>query len=154
MQQKFMRLAFEKAKAGMEAGLGGPFGGVIVKNNQVLAVACNQVLHDCDPTAHAEIKAIREAGQVLGSHDLSGCELYATGYPCPMCLAAMIWANISVCYFANDLAEAEKIGFRDQFIYDFLQGEARNKLQVMKLSDSEYCQNLYQAYQAKQGIIY
>ena len=90
-----MELAVERARQTMNSGVGGPFGAAIVdEEGNVIAINSNRVLADHDPTAHAEITAIREACKKLGTHDLSGCTMYATGYPCPMCLGAMIWANI------------------------------------------------------------
>ena len=104
-----MNLGIEEARKTMNQNIGGPFGAVIVKDNKVITVASNTVLGSHDPTAHAEVNAIRKAGQVLGTHDLSGCVLYATGYPCPMCLSAIIWANIKEVYYGTDLKEAEDI---------------------------------------------
>ena len=99
---------------------GGPFGAVIVKNGVVIARGHNTVIKDADPTAHAEVNAIREAAKVLGTHDLSGTVLYASSEPCPMCLSSIIWANIKEAYFANTRKDAEDIGFRDDLIYDFI----------------------------------
>ena len=93
-----MKLGIDKARETMNKNYGGPFGAVIVKNNEVVAIASNTVLKDNDPTAHAEINAIREACKKLNTYDLSNCTLYATGYPCPMCLSAIIWANIKKIY--------------------------------------------------------
>ena len=89
-----MKEAIEEARKTMNLNYGGPFGAMITKDNKIIAIASNTVLKDNDPTAHAEINAIRKAGEVLNTHDLSGCILYATGYPCPMCLSAIIWSNI------------------------------------------------------------
>ena len=89
-----MQLGIDKARETMNKNYGGPFGAVIVKDNQVIAISSNSVLKDNDPTAHAEINAIREACHKLKTYDLTGCVLYATGYPCPMCLSAIIWSNI------------------------------------------------------------
>ena len=121
-----MNLGIEEARKTMNQNIGGPFGAVIVKDNKVIAVASNTVLGSHDPTAHAEVNAIRKAGQVLGTHDLSGCVLYATGYPCPMCLSAIIWANIKEVYYGTDLKEAEDIGFRDDFIYNYILGKNKD----------------------------
>ena len=94
-----MDLAIEEAKKNMKKNEGGPFGAVIVKDDKIIAVTSNTVLGAHDPTAHAEINAIREAGKILETHDLTGCKLYATGYPCPMCLSAIIWSNIKEIYY-------------------------------------------------------
>ena len=98
VSKSFMAMADEEAKANVNGSDGGPFGCVIVKNGQVVSRAHNRVLVDHDPTAHGEITAIRKAGQALGTHDLSGCELYTSAMPCPMCLSAIIWANIKQVY--------------------------------------------------------
>ena len=113
-----MKEAIEEARKTMNLNYGGPFGAMITKDNKIIAIASNTVLKDNDPTAHAEINAIRKAGEVLNTHDLSGCILYATGYPCPMCLSAIIWSNIKEVYYGTNLKEAADIGFRDEFIYD------------------------------------
>lgn len=149
-----MDLGVEEAKKTMNLNIGGPFGAVIVsKNDEVIAVASNTVLGSHDPTAHAEINAIRKAGSVLGTHDLSGCKLYATGYPCPMCLSAIIWANIKEVYYGTDLKEAEKIGFRDQKIYDFLQGKDLKLLNISQ-KDHDICLKLFEEYEEKEKEIY
>lgn len=149
-----MNLGVEEARKTMNKNLGGPFGAVIVnKDNEVIAVASNTVLGSNDPTAHAEINAIRKAGQVLGTHDLSGCKLYATGYPCPMCLSAIIWANIHEVYYGTDLDEAEEIGFRDQDIYDFINGRDL-KLIDMKQINHDMCLDLFNEYEKKNKEIY
>ncbi len=119
----FIELALEEARKGMLAGKGGPFGAAVVKDGQVLSIACNEVLYSQDPTAHAEILAIRRASELLQNYDLSGCIIYATGSPCPMCLAAIMWANIKTVYYSASLEEAEQIGFRDSMIYRHLRGE-------------------------------
>ena len=99
-----MKLGIEEARKTMNMNMGGPFGAVIVdKDDNVVAVASNTVLASHDPTAHAEVNAIRKAGEKLGTHDLSGCKLYATGYPCPMCLSAIIWSNIKTVYYGTNL---------------------------------------------------
>jgi len=149
-----MNLGVEEARKTMNQNIGGPFGAVIVdKDDNVVAVASNTVLGSHDPTAHAEINAIRKAGQFLGTHDLSGCKLYATGYPCPMCLSAIIWANIDVVYYGTGLKEAEKIGFRDKRIYDFLQGKDL-KLLNLKQKDHDICLELFNEYEEKNKEIY
>lgn len=149
-----MNLGVEEARRTMNQDIGGPFGAVIVdKNNNVIAVASNTVLGSNDPTAHAEINAIRKAGQVLGTHDLSGCKLYATGYPCPMCLSAIIWANIHEVYYGTDLKEAENIGFRDQMIYDYINGKNLDLIH-MSQRDHDMCIKLFEEYNKKNREIY
>ena len=102
---------------------GGPFGAVIVKDGQIIARGTNRVTASNDPTAHAEVNAIRAACRVLGSFDLSGCEIYASCEPCPMCLGAIYWAHIDKIYYANTQHDARDIGFDDSFIYDELAKE-------------------------------
>jgi guanine deaminase len=117
-----MSLAVAQAYLGMRRNHGGPFGAVIVRNGRVIARGHNQVVGTNDPTAHAEIVAIRRASARLKRFDLSGCDIYSTCEPCPMCLAAIAWANIRTVYFGCTREDAEKIGFRDKAFYDLLQG--------------------------------
>lgn len=117
----YMQVADALARQNLETNAGGPFGACVVKAGEIIGQGSNQVLKSNDPTAHAEIVAIREACAALGSYDLSGCELYASCYPCPMCLAAIIWSNIKTVYYGNTKEEAAEIGFRDDFIYDFIE---------------------------------
>ena len=151
----FMELGINRARKTMNENIGGPFGAVIVKDGEIIAVSSNQVLGDKDPTVHAEITAIRKACEKLGTHDLSGCEIYATGYPCPMCLGAIIWANIKTCYYGCRPADAEKIGFRDDFIYEFIKGGNVNG-DVLELAefDREKCLELFKEYAEKEKEIY
>ncbi|NJO43984.1 MAG: nucleoside deaminase [Cyanobacteria bacterium CRU_2_1] len=116
-----MQEAITMSLRGMRSSLGGPFGAVIVKNGQIIAKGCNQVIATNDPTAHAEVVAIREASKVLNSFQLTGCELYTSCEPCPMCLGAIYWARPDRVYYANTKADAAEIGFDDQFIYDELE---------------------------------
>lgn len=144
-----MELGIEEARKTMNEGFGGPFGAVIVdSNNNVIAVASNTVLKDNDPTAHAEINAIRKACKKLNTHDLTGYKIYATGYPCPMCLSAIIWANIKEVYYGTDLKDAEKIGFRDQKIYDFINKKDLTLLNVEQIKHDE-CLKLFLEYNNK-----
>ncbi len=144
-----MQAAIAQARKHMRANFGGPFGAAIIFENRVIAVGANSVLRDHDPSAHAEVNAIRQAGAVLGTHDLSGCTLYATGYPCPMCLSAIIWANIEMVYYGCDAIEAQRIGFRDDFIYRFIEG-GRNDPSVLTLRQlgQEEVLKLYEEYAA------
>lgn len=116
---KFMRKAIAISKKSVENG-GGPFGAVIVKDGVVVASSNNQVTKNNDPTAHAEVMAIRKACKKLNTFDLSGCVLYASCEPCPMCLSAMYWAHIDHYFYANQKEDAKSIGFDDQFIYEEL----------------------------------
>ena len=149
-----MNMAIDRARDTMSKNYGGPFGAVIVKDNEVIAVESNTVLRDCDPTAHAEVNVIRKAGKVLGTYDLSGCVLYATGYPCPMCLSAIMWSNIKEVYYGTDLADAEKIGFRDDFIYHFIRsGNKGEHLKLIPLQHDD-CIKLFDEYSNLDKIIY
>lgn len=144
-----MELGIEEARKTMNEGFGGPFGAVIVdSNNNVIAVASNTVLKDNDPTAHAEINAIRKACKKLNTHDLTGYKIYATGYPCPMCLSAIIWSNIKEVYYGTDLNDAEKIGFRDQKIYDFINTKDLTLLDIEQIKHDE-CLKLFLEYDNK-----
>lgn len=111
-----MRLAIRLATESVKKG-GGPFGAVIVKNGEIISASSNRVTLDNDPTAHAEVCAIREACKKLNTFDLSGCVLYASCEPCPMCLASMYWAHIDHYFYANDKEDAKAIDFDDAFIY-------------------------------------
>ena len=149
-----MKLGIEEARKTMNENKGGPFGAVITDSNgNVISVASNRVLEDCDATAHAEIMAIRKAGKALGTYDLSGCTLYATGYPCPMCLSAIIWANIKKVYYGTNLKDAEDIGFRDDFIYNYIKNKDKNILDLIELSRDD-CLSLFREYQDKNKKIY
>jgi len=116
-EKKFMQRAIELSKQSVENG-GGPFGAVIVKDGKIIAEASNSVTHDNDPTAHAEVNAIRKAAKKLNSYDLSGAEIYTSCEPCPMCLGAIYWARLDKIYFANTKNDAKAIGFDDSFIYE------------------------------------
>ena len=118
----FMKLADELAADNLTTNVGGPFGAVVVRDGRVVGQGSNHVLAWHDPTAHAEVTAIRDACRNLGTHDLSGCELYTSCYPCPMCLSAIIWANIRKVYYGNTKEDAAEIGFRDDFIYQYIGG--------------------------------
>ena len=117
MQQKYLERAIELAQLGMERGLGGPFGAVVVRDGEVLAEGCNQVTSTLDPSAHAEVVAIRAACQRLGSFTLAGCQIYSSCEPCPMCLAAIYWARLDGLYFAASRSDAAAVGFDDEFLY-------------------------------------
>ena len=117
---EFMKVAKELANENLITNAGGPFGACVVKNGKIIGRGSNNVLKNNDPTAHAEVMAIREACKNINSYDLSNCEMYITCYPCPMCLSAIIWANIKTVYYGNTKEDAANIGFRDDFIYDYI----------------------------------
>ncbi len=134
---KFMEIAKGLAKDNLKTNAGGPFGACIVKNGEIIGKGSNQVLAKNDPTAHAEIMAIREACQNINSYDLSNCELYTSCYPCPMCLSAIIWSNIKTVYYGNTKEDAQNIGFRDDFIYDYIGKLDKNvqDVNILKLTN-------------------
>jgi len=136
--KKFMQRAIELAERGMDANSGGPFGCVIAKDGEIIGEGCNRVTSTNDPTAHAEIIAIREACQKLGAFQLDGCVVYTSCEPCPMCLGAIYWARPERVYFACTREDAANIGFDDRFIYEELE-KANNKrhLQVINLMREE-----------------
>ena len=117
---EYMRVAKELADENLKTNVGGPFGACVVKDNQIIGRGSNHVLANNDPTAHAEVMAIRDACQNIGSYDLSDCELYTSCYPCPMCLSAIIWSNIKKVYYGNTKEDAANIGFRDDDIYHYI----------------------------------
>ena len=116
-ENKFMRMAIELSKESVARG-GGPFGAVIVRNGEVVATGSNSVTILNDPTAHAEVSAIRAACASVGDFNLKGCEIYSSCEPCPMCLSAIYWAGIEKIYYANTRSDAAAIGFDDDFIYN------------------------------------
>ena len=118
--EMFMRQAIASSRESVRVG-GGPFGAVIVKDGEVVATGSNKVTLHIDPTAHAEIMAIREAAAKLKTFDLSGCVIYSSCEPCPMCLGAIYWAHIGKLYYGNSKADAQAIGFGDAFIYKELE---------------------------------
>lgn len=115
-KEELMRKAIELSLRNVAEG-GGPFGAVIARNGEIVATGVNRVTSNCDPTAHAEVSAIRAAAKVLGTFDLSGCEIYTSCEPCPMCLGAIYWAHLDRMYYGNNQHDAAKIGFDDAFIY-------------------------------------
>ena len=151
-----MSQAVDRARETMNKDIGGPFGALIVdQDNNVLAVASHSVLGDHDPTAHAEMNAIRMAAKKIGSHDLSGCTLYTTCYPCPMCLGAIIWSNIKKVYYGCNALDADAIGFRDDFIYEFIKNNASDKnILDMEEQERNSCLTLFKEYTAKEKQLY
>lgn len=116
---------------------GGPFGAVIVKDGEIISSAHNTVIESNDPTAHAEVNAIRKACKKLNTHDLTGCVLYTSAEPCPMCLSAIIWSNIKIVYYANTKKDADEIGFRDDMIYEYLKGNNELLIEVRRIESEE-----------------
>lgn len=141
---KFMKMAIQEATKGISNQHGGPFGSVVVKDGKVIAKGHNKVVKDNDPTLHGEIDAIRKACKKLGTYDLSGCTLYTTAAPCPMCLGAILWSNIEMVYYGCNVDDSEAIGFRDKKFYE-LDDEAKAKF--IKELDRAECKKLFNKYQ-------
>ncbi len=154
--KEYLLQALGKARITMNNDEGGPFGAVIVDpSSGEVYVASNTVLGSHDPTAHAEVNAIREACRQKGTHDLSGCILLTTCYPCPMCLSAIIWANIKEVYYGCTAQDAEAIGFRDDFIYRYIQDGCKDStILEMKESERETCLTLFEEYSQKEKELY
>src|SRR5690554_429180 len=126
VQKAYMKRAIELSQKSVDNG-GGPFGAVIVKDGKIIAESSNSVTIDNDPTAHAEINAIRSACKKLNSFELIGCEIYSSCEPCPMCLGAIYWSRLEELYFANTKEDAADIGFDDSFIYDELKVSSKDR---------------------------
>ncbi len=129
---EFMEVAIDLSDDNFDKNYGGPFGACVVKDGKIIGKGINRVIKNMDPTAHAEVMAIRDACKNIKSHDLTGCEIYTSCYPCPMCLSAIIWANIKKVYYANTKEDAKEIGFRDDFIYDYIE-KLSNDIQDKKV---------------------
>jgi tRNA(Arg) A34 adenosine deaminase TadA len=138
MSNPFMARAIQLSIENVRSGRGGPFGAVIVKDSAIVAEGANQVTSTNDPTAHAEIVALRAASRKLAVFDLEGCEIYTSCEPCPMCLGAIYWARISRIYFANAEEDAAKIGFDDSLIYcELAQPRAQRKIPMIQMMREE-----------------
>ncbi|MDD6177939.1 MAG: nucleoside deaminase [Succinivibrionaceae bacterium] len=144
-QNQYMKLAIKEALQGILNGEGGPFGTVIVKDGKVIGKGHNMVLKNNDSTAHGEISAIRNAESNIGSFDLSGAILYTTGEPCPMCLAACMWANISKVYYGCTISDNERIGFRDKVFDEKFGGREKFKDYLIEI-DRDACLKLFDEY--------
>lgn len=149
-----MKKAKENAENGMRNNEGGPFGAVITdKGGNIIANGNNKVLKNNDPTAHAEIVAIREACKKLNTYDLSEYTLYSSCEPCPMCLSAIIWSNIKTVYFGCTKKDAGEIGFRDDMIYEYLKGNNKDLIQLKQI-DREECIKTFEECKNQGGVIY
>jgi tRNA(Arg) A34 adenosine deaminase TadA len=134
MDNRFMARAIQLSIENVQSGWGGPFGAVVVKDDTVIGEAANQVTATNDPTAHAEVLAIRAACKELATFDLEGCEIYTSCEPCPMCLGAIYWAHLSRIYFGNSDADAAKIGFDDSLIYgEIAQPHSQRKIPMIQM---------------------
>lgn len=148
---QFIKEALKEAYKGISLGHGGPFGAVIVKDNKIIAKGHNHVVINNDPTCHGEIDAIRKACKKLKTFDLSGCEIYTTGYPCPMCFAAILWANISKVYYCCNTTDTEILGFRDK---EFEDNIPILKEQICTEMDRDSGLELYHCYKEMQNKTY
>ena len=152
---KYMEMANELSKDNLKTNVGGPFGACVVKENKIIGKGSNHVLIDNDPTAHAEIVAIKDACKNINSYDLSGCELYTSCYPCPMCLSAIIWSNIKKVYYGNTKEDAKEIGFRDDDIYNFIKNMSDNNILELECIDREETIKVFNEFKEKKDkIIY
>lgn len=144
---QYMKIAIEEAYDGINAGDGGPFGAVIVKDGKIIGRGHNRVVSNGDPTCHGEMEAIRDACKKMGTFDLSGSTIYTTGEPCPMCLGAILWANIEKVYYGCNVIDTERIGFRDEKFYELSKPE--NKARFETELDRDECLKLYDEYLKK-----
>jgi len=144
---EFMQIAVDEARYGINHKHGGPFGCVIVKDGKVVAKAHNEVVRRKDATNHAEIRAIQIASKKLKNFNLSGCELYVTGRPCPMCKAAIMWAKLSKVYYGCDYNDAKEIGFAEE------QGNSRNEY-IEEALESDVCKEIYNEYKNGAHTLY
>ncbi len=153
-ENPFMQAAVEEAYEGITHGHGGPFGAVIVRDGVIVGRGHNRVLADNDPTCHGEVAAIRDACAALGTYDLSGCEIYTTGEPCPMCLFACLWANLDRVYYGCTIEDNSLIGFRDE-AFDSLAGVSRQQLaDYLICLDREACLQLFRDYAGMEHELY
>lgn len=148
-----MRHAVELSRQKMNEGCGGPFGAVIVRDGKVIAEGWNAVTSSNDPTAHAEVSAIRAACEKLGTFSLAGCEIYTSCEPCPMCLSAIYWARLDKIYFANGRGDAAAIGFDDQFLYDEVAKPINERSLPIEQVDLPEARDVFAAWDAKEDKI-
>lgn len=149
MDKSFMARAIQLSVENVRRGTGGPFGAVIVRDGAIVGEGVNSVTAENDPTAHAEVIAIRAACSKLGNFSLKGCEIYTSCEPCPMCLGAIYWAHLSRVYFGNVAADASKIGFDDSFIYrEFTQPLGSRKIPMIPMMREEALE-AFRAWQEK-----
>ncbi len=150
--QEFMKEAIEVSMENIQQG-GGPFGAVVVKDGKIIARSGNSVTRDNDPTAHAEVNAIREAAKVLDNHDLSGCVIYSSCEPCPMCLSAIYWARIDRIYYGNNRYDAADIGFDDNFLYEELRKDLNERKIPIEQLDRDEAQKTFAAWKEMEDKI-
>ena len=152
--KRFMEIAVKEAREGIANRDGGPFGAVVVKDGEVIASGHNRVLSNNDSTCHGEIDALRRAEERLGTYDLTGCEIYTTAEPCPMCLSAILWANIRKVYYGCTLADNEEIGFRDAKFDKMMGGKPGLPEGLMEERDREMCLEVFREYEGMEGVRY
>jgi guanine deaminase len=152
-ENDFLRLAIQLATENVRSGVGGPFGAVVVRNGEVVATGVNRVTVDNDPTAHAEVNAIRGACKALGHFQLPGCVLYTSCEPCPMCLGAIYWVRLDSVVYGNTCRDAAQIGFDDHFIYEELSVlPGQRKLPMVRLLPEEAIES-FRAWQEHESKI-
>ena len=150
---KFMAAAIREAKRGVALGRGGPFGSVIVKDDKIIGRGHNQVVFKNNPRLHGEMVALEKAGKKIQNFDLTGCDIYTTCEPCPMCLCALLWSNIKTIYFGCTKRDAHDIGFRDE-IFDDLLSIDRSKINLVQI-DHDECLALFAEYkQCQKKVMY
>lgn len=145
---KYMKIAINEARKGIRSGHGGPFGAVVVKDGVIVGKGHNRVVLNNDPTCHGEISAIRDACKKLKNFDLKGADIYTTGAPCPMCLGAILWANINMIYYGCSIKENDLIGFRDEIFYKNLSISTKKMSDRLKQVDHDECLKLFEEYMA------
>jgi tRNA(Arg) A34 adenosine deaminase TadA len=154
MNESFMREAIALSLEKMEAGEGGPFGAVIVKGNEVVGRGWNRVTSANDPTAHAEMMAIRDACKTLGTFELSGCEIYSSCEPCPMCLSAIYWARLDKLWFAADRGDAAAAGFDDEFLYQEVSKPWKTRALPSEQDLAEEARTAFDAWKVKENRVH
>lgn len=148
MKKNFIEKAIELAQQSVHEFHGGPFGAIIVKDNNIIGQGYNRVTTANDPTAHAEIEAIRNACHSIGSYSLEGCTLYSSSEPCPMCLSAIYWARIERVYYASTYQQASKVGFDDQYIFTELNLPHQEKnLKIAQITDASVLEDALTVFQ-------
>jgi tRNA(Arg) A34 adenosine deaminase TadA len=153
MHRTFMRRAIELAESGMKAGSGGPFGAVVVRDGVIIGEGHNEVVTGCDPTAHAEMVAIRRACAKLGVFHLEGCVIYTSCEPCPMCLSAIYWAHLDKVYWAASHLDAAEAGFDDAFLYRELPLSMEERSMTFERMMASESRLVFEEYMAMEGRI-
>lgn len=146
---ELMKRAIELSEESVRIG-GGPFGAVIARDGEIIAEASNSVTTDHDPTAHAEVSAIRQAAGRLGTHDLNGCEIFTSCEPCPMCLGAIYWAHLDKIYYGNNRMDAAVAGFDDEFIYREIELDPEDRRKPMEELMSDEAARAFRLWIAKE----